>query len=284
MCVKCHKLLQKSKEKPLPLLPHQEKSLISDNPVPKQNLAGTIQGKQAFGENLPPPVPVQPPTLPDNLLEVPMPPPVPNNSPNDDEVKTIVCPYPDCGFINIAPRITCIKCQRELYDANAENNQPPLTPNEPIPKKVEEIETTNEEEVETAEKPSSKTPNYMKTIDPYRMRVSRNQKCYMHLVPKMNETIVSGKGAEFELLANESVELNRDNIDQTNTSITSKVQAELSYENGRWFLIDRSEQQTTFIQVSEKIEIKDGDMILMGDRKLIFSTEEEEKKRLIMRT
>ena len=120
----------------------------------------------------------------------------------------------------------------------------------------------------------------MKTIDPYRMRAGNKQKCYMGIVPKMDETIPSGMGTAFELSADERVELNRDNIDPSNGTITSKVQAELSFENGRWFLIDRSEQKTTFVHVSEKTEIKDGDTILMGDRRLIFRTDEAHKKRM----
>ena len=71
----------------------------------------------------------------------------------------------------------------------------------------------------------------------------------------------------------ESIELNRDNTDPTNNTITSKVQAEIVCENGIWSLEDKSAQGTTFIQAKRKIEIKDGDVIMLGNRKFIFKSE-----------
>jgi|GEM_PF-750612 len=267
LCVKCHIPLRKQDGKLIGSILRQGNPLTPDNPTTKKSQVGTIPGKQAFGENLPPPVLMSPPTLPDSAyrIPVPTPPPPPNDSSINEGVKKIVCPYPDCGFINIAPRKTCIKCQRNLFAA--EISVPP--PNVPT-----------EESIKTKEEAPLKTPQNMKTIDPYRMRAGNKQKCYMGIVPKMDETIPSGMGTAFELSADERVELNRDNIDPSNGTITSKVQAELSFENGRWFLIDRSEQKTTFVHVSEKTEIKDGDTILMGDRRLIFRTDEAHKKRM----
>ena len=71
----------------------------------------------------------------------------------------------------------------------------------------------------------------------------------------------------------ESVELNRDNTDPTNNTITSKVQAEISCDNGVWSLEDRSSQGTTFIQAKRKIALEDGDIIMLGNRKFIFKSE-----------
>ena len=71
----------------------------------------------------------------------------------------------------------------------------------------------------------------------------------------------------------ESVELNRDNTDPTNNTITSKVQAEISCENGVWSLEDKSSQGTTFVQAKRKSELEDGDVIMLGNRKFIFKAE-----------
>lgn len=71
----------------------------------------------------------------------------------------------------------------------------------------------------------------------------------------------------------ESVELNRDNTDPTNITITSKVQAEISHDHGVWSIEDKSSQSTTFIQAKRKIELEDGDIIMLGNRKFIFKVE-----------
>ena len=53
-------------------------------------------------------------------------------------------------------------------------------------------------------------------------------------------------------------------------TITSKEQAALTYENKKWYLQDRSEQKTTFVYTTEKIELKPGDIIVLGNRRFEF--------------
>ena len=66
------------------------------------------------------------------------------------------------------------------------------------------------------------------------------------------------------------VGLNRDNTDPTNNSITSKIQAEVTNENGKWFIEDKSIQQSTFVHAGRKIELVDGDEIILGNRRFVF--------------
>lgn len=66
-------------------------------------------------------------------------------------------------------------------------------------------------------------------------------------------------------------ELNRANLDAENLTITSKVQAVLTCENGQWYIEDKSAQHTTFVYVGKKTPINDGDVILMGNRQFIFT-------------
>ena len=66
------------------------------------------------------------------------------------------------------------------------------------------------------------------------------------------------------------IELKRDNTDPTNNTITSKTQAEISNENGKWFIEDKSAQQSTFIHAGRKIELSDGDVIILGNRRFVF--------------
>ncbi|MBD5584729.1 MAG: FHA domain-containing protein [Clostridia bacterium] len=67
-----------------------------------------------------------------------------------------------------------------------------------------------------------------------------------------------------------SVVLNRDNTDPGNLSITSKVQATITRKDDKWFIEDKSEQKTTFVQASSPQELHDGDIILLGNRLFIF--------------
>ena len=65
--------------------------------------------------------------------------------------------------------------------------------------------------------------------------------------------------------------LNRSNTDEENMTITSKEQAVLIYENKKWYIQDKSEQKTTFVYTSDKIELKPGDVIVLGNRRFEFS-------------
>lgn len=65
--------------------------------------------------------------------------------------------------------------------------------------------------------------------------------------------------------------LNRANLDPENYTITSKVQAELTCENGQWFVKDCSQLQTTYILCQDPMDLKDGDRILMGNRIFTFN-------------
>lgn len=68
----------------------------------------------------------------------------------------------------------------------------------------------------------------------------------------------------------DEVILNRDNLEQDNMTITSKQQALLINKDGKWYIVDRSSMQTTFIHIKEPTELKDGDTLLFGDRKFEF--------------
>ncbi len=66
-------------------------------------------------------------------------------------------------------------------------------------------------------------------------------------------------------------ELNRDNLEPSNNTITSKGQAIISQNtNGNWVIENRSQKQTTFIRIDSVVELKKGDYLLMGDRLFKF--------------
>lgn len=67
-----------------------------------------------------------------------------------------------------------------------------------------------------------------------------------------------------------SVVLNRANTDPSNNTITSKVQAELVRENDGWYIVDKSDLQTTFVHAGRKTKLEDGDIVILGNRRFVF--------------
>lgn len=70
--------------------------------------------------------------------------------------------------------------------------------------------------------------------------------------------------------------LNRGNTEEDNTSITSQAQALLLYSEGHWYIEDKSEQGTTFVRAHNKIELHDGDTLLLGNRLFEFHLPKDE--------
>lgn len=77
-----------------------------------------------------------------------------------------------------------------------------------------------------------------------------------------DKTIISFEGNK--------IHLNRENLDKSNLTITSKIQAEIILENDEWILINESKLRTTFIQVNYPIKIKKGDIIVFGNQRFLF--------------
>ncbi len=89
-------------------------------------------------------------------------------------------------------------------------------------------------------------------------------------------TPLSGKTRKPEndpiLFAGNEIELNRENTDPENTTITSKIQAIVTYDNGKWAISDESELCSTFVQAARKIELENGDLILLGNQLYRFDS------------
>jgi ribosomal protein L32 len=68
------------------------------------------------------------------------------------------------------------------------------------------------------------------------------------------------------------VSVNRDNLDAGNMSISSQEHATFVFEDGKWYLNDKSSNGATFIQVNGKIELTEGTKILMGNRIYTFQS------------
>lgn len=68
-------------------------------------------------------------------------------------------------------------------------------------------------------------------------------------------------------------ELNRNNLDTDNNTISQRLQAVITHKDGKWYIKDQSSYKTTFILAAEEVQLKDGDIILMGNRRFVFTEE-----------
>jgi hypothetical protein len=98
------------------------------------------------------------------------------------------------------------------------------------------------------------------------VRPGKRSYCTLTLIPEEKEPVA----ATTLSFSREKIILNRANTEPDNVTITSKEQALLSCEDRRWFIEDRSELKTTCLYVSEKTELKPGDIIVLGDRRFLF--------------
>lgn len=73
------------------------------------------------------------------------------------------------------------------------------------------------------------------------------------------------EGDLLEYEGNEVV-LNRSNTDPKNSTITSQEQAVITHADGLWKIEDHSELRTTFVQAIRPVELKNGDLLLLGNQ------------------
>lgn len=107
---------------------------------------------------------------------------------------------------------------------------------------------------------------YRGTVNPYMMNMDLEPSFMLKPVKRTNERHELEE-IEFE---GKSVSLNRSNIEENNVSITSREQAVITNVDGHWYIEDKSDQKTTFVQAGKRVEISDGDLILLGNRLFEF--------------
>lgn len=104
------------------------------------------------------------------------------------------------------------------------------------------------------------------TVNPYMQNFIQEPMFVLEPIQRMNER-KPVEPVEFEGSENT---LNRDNTEPGNPTISSREQAIVTHSDGRWFIEDLSDQKTTFVQAAHKVEIHDGDIILLGNRLFKF--------------
>ena len=168
-----------------------------------------------------------------------------------DPAKTAIgCP--ECGYPMRAGNQSCPNCGRSFGD---EKINLAKEPNRETPKKPAE-----DQKLATGQ-----------TVNPWAKIEPENEPeptCSLTLIAKDDETLDVLPILQY---TGSLIELNRSNTEPANQTITSKVQAELCFEDGKWYISNKSAMKTTFIQVGEKKEISRGDVIVLGNRLFEFN-------------
>lgn len=183
----------------------------------------------------------------------------------------------NCGWNNPDTNSKCEKCNMPL---TGYVNEDFTSANEHNRSTVRDA-STFEEVLSTPQKLESTKPvrrnlgcDYNSTVRPGQEKPVRIIIPTCKLVPK--EEIydrVKPKEQEFEY-EGRCIILNRSNTDKRSQAISSQAQAELTFNDGKWFINNKSELQTTYKRIDEQVELKDGDVILLGDREFSFIIEE----------
>lgn len=113
-------------------------------------------------------------------------------------------------------------------------------------------------------------PNFGATVNPWSMGAPLEEE-HAFTLEKVKWVNESQSDPAVEFSGSEHI-LNRANTDELNNSITSREQARIAFENGEWVLENLSEYSTTFVRADRKIALKDGDVIMMGNRMFTFRT------------
>lgn len=186
----------------------------------------------------------------------------------------------NCGWENPDGNQKCEKCNAPLQGGVSNQNfdlhstireSAPFEPQQPTKTTIDE--TIVEEPMVAQPQPKQKTAptvDFGGTVNPY-----AGMGAYVP-VPRciLKPVIFPGEDTRYAPqpvnIKGAYNELNRQLIDPDNNTITSKVQATLTYKEGKWYVENKSAQKTTYVHAGEPIEIKSGDIILMGNRTFVF--------------
>lgn len=121
--------------------------------------------------------------------------------------------------------------------------------------------------------PMPQSPVFKKTVRP-----NHHERLQADSLPgTFRLTLLDSEGNDAGKLrySGDEVILNRSNTDKENFTITSQKQATVKYANGQWNIVDNSDMHSTFVHASRPIVLKDGDLILLGDRVFRFDTDKD---------
>lgn len=186
-------------------------------------------------------------------------------------------PCPQCGYLVLDDFTSCPSCGAAIGNPSQAYTPKPAQTKPVQPKAVEDLlgdETVkcdhcgNEVSIKYSFCPKCGKRIHLKTMP------SRRHKPTPPPTPVCQLTIIPEEEEQLEPTpkdySGESVILNRENTEPDNRTITSKEQAELTYKDGKWFLMNHSELHSTYIEVNRPMELQAGDTIVLGDRRFRF--------------
>lgn len=215
----------------------------------------------------------------------------------------------NCGFPNRPEETECLKCHAPLIQGGEPNNSHSASNhdvNATIPESLvfQEIEenvcpkcgyplrenssrcpncnyaiTTSgsrqqnqfNHSQEYMENPANESSRLAGTFNPYKMEMESKPGFVLRPIIRQKE---KKEVADLNYEGKEVV-LNRNNTEYENASITSQNQAMVSFIEGHWYIEDKSDQGTTFVRAQSKIELHEGDTILLGNRLFEFHLPED---------
>jgi hypothetical protein len=260
-CEKCNASLQGAI--PPTKIVAAPQTVVPDNPNPKPPSTGsnpTKLGKRASGpawdQNISgSPIPNNPdknPDAPKNIRQT--------NRLHDtggaDQGEIILCP--NCEYPNASNSKECTKCEEPLIGTKKGQKWQSESPDwdekkEDRRRKMDRGDAT----------PQRRKAQEGATMHPW----SKQKHASFHLLPVPREGEKLNVRLDF---VGDDVDLNRANLEPTNMTITSKVQAVVSYRDGDWYLRNESEMETTFVRIDGEFKLEKGDILLLGDRMFEF--------------
>ena len=203
---------------------------------------------------------------------------------------------PECGYPQRGVEKSCPQCGHIF----AQKPQDPPADKKPKPRKVQQpVPDPTSAAVVSVEKTCAYCKNIVPeaahfcpncgasltnagknpddTVKPWvrvdQMQTPETPECSLTFISKDDEP---ANDATLRFSGN-AVQLNRGNTEPANQTITSKVQAELTFENDQWYLQDKSALKTTYIYAGDRIGLKSGDVIVLGNRSFTFKNLSEKQ-------
>lgn len=185
----------------------------------------------------------------------------------------------NCGWENPDGSQKCEKCNAPLQGGAGSQNldvhstireSAPFEPQKPVGTIIEEPENAGQKVAQPKKPQTSPTVDFGGTVNPY-----AGMGAFVP-VPRciLKPVIFPGEDTRYAPqpvnIKGDYNELNRQLLDPDNNTITSKVQAILTFKDGKWYVQNQSAQKTTYVYAGEPVEVKSGDIILMGNRTFVF--------------
>lgn len=262
VCIKCGRMLQAGSQEGNPYQQGVSQPTRSTEPQPRPTVVGAAYANE--------PQP-RPTVVGAAYTNEPQPRPTVVNAGAHNQSNTVkddnqkICPK--CSYPVLGGFSTCPQCGSPLGSASHKSA----------------AQEFNDLDIKTTCEKCGKEVLVTYSFCPYCKEPIRQKTVYVrhHNIapqkPKCSLTIIPDEGEDIEARKNcyegNQVMLKRENTEPENRSITSKNQAELVFEEGKWFVQNHSELCSTAVEACRKIEILPGDVIVLGDRRFKFEVE-----------